>query len=301
MADETTTDPDQTTDETPSIALPSLGQYLGATLKNNVVDPKLFKELQDDWSVASQRFQQAINAGYDVADAKAMYLDPAQLKWDTAKGVPSSLRAQSNSDFDKASDYYLQDIKAGYENNEAAGRRLLPVQTKWSTAGAAEVPASKPETAAQASRFMSQSPVMQAEDSQAKNEIASGQPVTSVINRHPTLIQNAPYSSLWKPLYESALNREQTAEEKAVRKTASEAELSTLQRRYSALPAKMATEDALVTEERKKLAERIATIKSDPDAPTEQLTEGVARELLQQANGDKAKARELATSLGYEF
>lgn len=184
---------------------------------------------QSDWERAQDLYQQGLKAGYETADADALYLDPIRKKWAIADKTILNDRVASVADgkfdnestktnFDKfqqestqAFDRFHADVKAGYQIPEAEARQLSPFQQKWiASAALPEQPKQKPMTAAQTEEFNRNDPALRAEVEEFKKD-ESRMPLAQNLEQHPLLTQMSPFKSVYRPLYLSALRAEQRA------------------------------------------------------------------------------------------
>lgn len=170
-------------------------------------------QYQAEWQQAQDRYRAGVNAGYDATDADQMYLAPVREKWNILNTLPISARAKASEELDKAHIDFLQGIQSGYKPQDAANLYLIPKLEEWK--GAANVPTEKlPKTKAEVEQWYNSNPAMQDEASEAQQQISDGVPVRSAIEGHPMLLKAPSFSQTWRPMYESAVQRDETSKAK---------------------------------------------------------------------------------------
>jgi len=167
----------------------------------------------NEWQQAQDRYRAGVNAGYSDADAQQLYLAPVQAKWDVLKSVPPALKTKAATDLDTAHINFLKGVQAGYQPGQAADLYLKPALAEWQ--GAANLPQRQlPKTLEQRTEWYAQNPAMQQEESEAQQQIAEGVPIKDAIEGHPMLLKAPGFSQVWRPMYESAVRRGETAQAK---------------------------------------------------------------------------------------
>lgn len=168
----------------------------------------------NEWQQAQDRYRAGVNAGYSDEDAQQMYLAPVQAKWDILKAVPPALKAKAATDLDTAHISFLKGIQAGYQPGQAADLYLKPVLQEWQ--GAASLPQRQlPKTTEQKAEWYAQNPAMQQEEMEAQDQISSGMPVRQALEGHPMLLKAPGFAQLYRPMYESAVRRDESAQSRA--------------------------------------------------------------------------------------
>lgn len=153
-------------------------------------------------------------------EADSLYLAPIRQKWKIIQSAPEtfsskSKREQIGQDFESAQESAVKNLSRDESVESSVASRIAPLSQKWSLAAEFPSDAMVPRTPAQVTAWFARNPAMQSEEKEALTQIGQGMPETDVIMAHPTLLQNAPYSSRWNPRMTSAIGREQRAEEKA--------------------------------------------------------------------------------------
>lgn len=165
----------------------------------------------NEWQQAQDRYRAGVNAGYSDQDAQQMYLAPVQAKWDILKAVPPALKAKAATDLDTAHISFLKGIQAGYQPGQAADLYLKPVLQEWQ--GAASLPQRQlPKTVEQKAEWYAQNPAMQQEEMDAQDQISSGMPVRQALEGHPMLLKAPGFAQIYRPMYESAVRRDESAQ-----------------------------------------------------------------------------------------
>jgi hypothetical protein len=148
---------------------------------------QLSSDFDSDWSEAQDKYNNAIKAGYDPADAETQYLAPVRTKYQIISQTPSLLGNQRNlMSFTKEYDDETSEFQKRYNSFNrdggawAAQQTIKPLLDKWS------IKASLPSGPSQ----------QQQEQIAAYQEFAEGKPPSEILKEHPSLALDKSFDTL---------------------------------------------------------------------------------------------------------
>lgn len=96
-------------------------------------DPLFNLDPTDDLDVASQRANELVTAGIDPQEAQRLYTIPVQAKWKLLATLPKSKQDEAAQEFDQAANFMRGAASSGVSLDEAEKQYLLPVASKWAS------------------------------------------------------------------------------------------------------------------------------------------------------------------------